>query len=346
MAEAFTKKPRDPWFDNSRWLAGTLVVVIHTIEGYLDVSPAAGWLYVASWAIRVPLFAILVGYFSASIPLGTRDVRKLIRTVVLPLVFVSLLHILPTAILDGDVDSPAEPQYTLWFLYGVIIWRVILPYLSVLRWPVLVGFLLAIGAGFTEAFGDEFALSRVMGFLPFFMVGWWLSTNDGWLRARSSRSTAIAIAVVLGVVALATVLNGVGLLDRQVVGMMTTYNSPTDALLRLAVVVCALAMALAVMHLLPRRRVPFMTKIGQAGFFIYLLHGLVLRALRLVGVLPDGTDPQPWELPALIVFGVLLAALLGSPLVTRLTRPIVQPKADWLFREPAPALEPVPGQSR
>ena len=49
---------REPRWDNARFVAGTLVVLVH-MSGSLADRDGLRWLYLATWAMRVPLFAVL-----------------------------------------------------------------------------------------------------------------------------------------------------------------------------------------------------------------------------------------------------------------------------------------------
>ena len=51
-------------------------------------------------------------------------------------------------------------------------WRIVLPYLVLLRFPLLIAIAISIGAGYTESIDSTLALSRTFGMLPFFVFGW------------------------------------------------------------------------------------------------------------------------------------------------------------------------------
>jgi len=102
--------------------------------------------------------------------------------------------------------------------------------------------------------------------------------------------------------------------------------------IRLAVMLIAFALIVAFLLLIPRRKTWF-TDFGAATMYIYLLHTFILYPLRESGLL-DG--PQPgWLLPGMIVLSVGIAVLLSLPVVRRLVRPLVEPRARWLFRPTA-----------
>src|SRR5690606_36258640 len=67
---------------------------------------------------------------------------------------------------------PSEPSWTLWFLLALAFFRLILPYLAQLRWPLLWAAMLSVGVGYMSNIDSTFSLSRAIGILPFFVLGW------------------------------------------------------------------------------------------------------------------------------------------------------------------------------
>ncbi|MGP3968732.1 hypothetical protein [Streptomyces sp. 6N223] len=85
---------------------------------------------------------------------------------------------------------------------------------------------------------------------------------------------------------------------------------------------------------------PRVTYLGAGGLYIYLLHPLALRALAHAGYGLDWVGSWP-EQAALLCLAVLLTAVLASPHVRRLTRPVIQPTRRG-GRTTRPRPEPIP----
>lgn len=323
---------RDPWIDNARWFSLTLVVLSHVTSPYAEISPVIDWFWFTTWPVRAALFAVLVGYFSTQLP-DLKDFSQLVRRVLLPLAMVSLLHATLTFFTTGRIAQPDEPQYTLWFLYGIIIWRALLPYLAAFRWPLLFALILSIVGGFGNWLGDEFALRRVFAYLPLFMLGWWLKDHDKWIRNRSAKKTAIAtsaLTIALGIIVTTKLL---GLLQRDFIVGVQQLTTIADALGRVAVMAVAATLILATLYLMPRTRIPFVTTLGMNGFVIYLVHGLVIRVFQIFDLFPPTQNFSLKWLAVLTAGAIALSALLGSPLMAKLFRFLAQPKAYWLIRK-------------
>lgn len=328
---------RDPHWDNVRFLSGTLVVVGHTVESLSELD-GLRWLYLASWALRVPVFVMVAGYFSTAGPLNAREARRLTESIALPYLLIGLLHTLQLRWLWGDWTFFAgNPPWAMWFLLSLLAWRVALPYLAALRYPLLLSVAAALLVGHFEEFGSAFSASRTITYLPFFLLGWKLRQGFGadLLRARW---TAAAAGGVLALTAAAAwvvrhEVDVTWLSMREPYGDTMPYGTPGAWAVRGAVLLCGMVIAVSFIRLVPKVTLPLVTVLGTGGLYIYLLHPLVLR----VALFHDGLDwVRTWpEQVALVLLAVAVSAALGTPWVRRLARPLVQPRAPWLFR-PAP----------
>lgn len=333
------KPERNPWFDNARWLAGSLVVVIHMNQGF-QVGGRHGtlidWWHQMAHPMRLPLFAILVGYFT-HVTLKPRDYHNLIRSVIIPLTLVSSAWILMRWYYTGTLRwSPVQPQPTLWFLYGVIVWRAAAPYLWRVRYPLVLAVLASMFAPLHDDIG-HFQVLQIVSMSPFVVIGMKLRHERNWLEKRTPTRTAVAIALVVTWI----VVSGVAwwfhsrhLLPLNMATPYTALFTPLQAIVIRGVLIAVMAsVALATLYLMPRRRVPIISYVGAGGFTIYLLHGFVIHLVNYN--FPLWTDRSiPHQILG-VVAAFALALVLGSKPVRVLVRPIVQPKVNWLFKDEA-----------
>ncbi|UGY91828.1 acyltransferase family protein [Streptomyces gobiensis] len=338
-------KPRDPHWDNIRYFSGTLVVIGHSLESLSELN-GLRWLHIASWALRVPVFVMVAGYFSSAGPLNAREARRLIESIALPYLLIGLLHTLQLKYYYGDWKFfTADPAWAMWFLLSLLAWRVLLPYLAALRYPLLTSVGAALAVGYIAKFSATFSASRTITFLPFFLLGWKLRQGlaDELLRARWSRDAA------LGVLALTFAAGWVFRHDVSTtwLAMREPYGDEIPVgmewawAVRGAVLLCGMVIGLSFIRLVPKGRIPVITYLGAGGLYIYLLHPLALRPVMINGGV-DWVRSWPEQL-ALVLLAAVLAAALASPPVRRLTRPLVQPRLPWLFAPaPAPPTTPVP----
>jgi fucose 4-O-acetylase-like acetyltransferase len=132
------------------------------------------------------------------------------------------------------------------------------------------------------------------------------------------------------------------------------YDEPWSGAIRLFLLLLAMLLSVGFLVLMPRRTT-WLSAFGGATMYIYLLHSFVLFPLRETPIL-EGEQPW-WVLPAMIVFCVLVSVVLSLKPVRRVFRPLVEPRARWLFRPepmtatgtivlPPEALPPLPAAPR
>ena len=348
-ANATTKRPgpskRVPFWDNARFACIVLVVLGHSVQRLTYDSDIALALYLVIYAFHMPAFAIISGYFSKAGTPSHRQTARVITDILLPYVIFEGLWTLTKWIVEGD-GSPnlSQPSWTLWFLLALGIFRLVLPYLALLRWPLLWTVLISIGAGYLPNIDSTFSLSRTLGLLPFFTLGWWLREHDivDRLRLLRSRSPLVVIAAVAALAAAGFV--AWFYVDAWQQMNLRTWLFYDDAYadlggtqwwaggVRLALMAVALILSAAFLVLVPRRNT-WWTHFGQYTMYVYLLHSFVLYPFRESGVLRDLEPTWLW-LPIVVVASVLIALGLATSPVRRVFRPLVEPRPGWLFTDP------------
>jgi fucose 4-O-acetylase-like acetyltransferase len=347
------KGSRIPLWDNARFGCIVLVVMGHAIQRQALDSDNALTLYLFIYAFHMPAFAIISGFFSKASPPGTRQMRRLITDFVLPYVIFEAIWSLVQFLVEGrPVFNPTEPSWTLWFLLALAIFRLVLPYLVLVRWPLAWAVLLSVGVGYLANVDSTFSLSRAIGILPFFVLGWQLRQ---WNLIDRWRDLGAAIwgwrALALGVFAawfVVVVLDIQAFRDIHLQGWFFYDDSYLDigaaawwaGLVRLGLILLAVLLSAAFFVLIPRRET-FFSAFGQATMYVYLLHSFVLYPLRESGVLRDDHASATWLL-TMVFASTVIAIILASPVVRRIFRPLVEPKPTWLFR----AVEDRAGESR
>ncbi|WP_241986647.1 acyltransferase family protein [Cryobacterium fucosi] len=338
------QKRRVPLWDNARWLTIVLVVIGHAILKLIAESDVAYEAYLFIYSFHVPLFVAVSGYFARSGPPGTRQLHRLLTDLVFPYVVFETLWTLVHWLLGGEFRMDySSASWTLWFLIALLVWRIMLPYLVLLRYPLLISIAISIGSGYVIAIDSTFTLSRTLGLLPFFVFGWhlrqwrltsrWLTLDNGavwrWRVGALTLFTALSGVIVLNIDALRGLRIRRFLLYNEAYPLFG-YDQIWAGGIRLGLMLLAFALIMAFLMLVPRRRTWF-TTLGTATMYVYLFHSVLLFPLRETGVL-DGPQPA-WVLPGMVVLSVLIAIVLSLPFVRKTFRPLVEPRARWLFRK-------------
>ncbi len=184
------RKVRDPWLDNARFLAAMLILVVQFAKQVPGDSTTIDLLNYATWPMRVPLYALVAGFFSSAAPLEGRRAVALLRNVLFVYLAFELLATAHKWALTGVLAfNPAEPSFALWFLLALFLWRVTLPLVANLRFLLPVAVAASAVACLVPSLGADLAAARTIGFWPVFLVGWKLKQvglhrvlGAGWVR--------------------------------------------------------------------------------------------------------------------------------------------------------------------
>ena len=336
-------KRRVPLWDNARFLCVALVVIGHSVQRLTGQSDHALMVYVFIYAFHMPAFAIISGYFSKASPPGSRQMRKVITDILLPYAIMQTIWTVVQYLAEGSTSlNPTTPHWTLWFLLALAVFRLVLPYLVLLRFPLLWSIVFSVGVGYLSNVDSTFSLSRAIGILPFFVLGWqvrqWKLAEKWRMLDRQALWVRLVAAGVLITWAL-TVVFFIGFWKAISVHWFF-YDDSYDGLgqdawwagfVRLAFLALAAVLSAAFFVLVPRSQT-WITGFGQATMYIYLLHSFVLYPIRETGVLKDEHASAAW-LVSMILACIAISIALASPLIRRIFRPLIEPKPKWLFIE-------------
>lgn len=169
-------KRREPLWDNARLACIVLVVLGHAVQRLTYDSDIALGLYLLVYTFHMPAFAIISGYFSKSDSPSRTQMARVLTDIVAPYVIFEALWTLTKWLVEGRANpNLTQPSWTLWFLLALGIFRLVLPYLALLKWPLLWTVVISLTVGYLPNIDSTLSLDRTLGLLPFFTLGWWLA---------------------------------------------------------------------------------------------------------------------------------------------------------------------------
>ncbi|MGW1140613.1 acyltransferase family protein [Streptomyces zhihengii] len=331
---------RDAWFDNAKYLAIVLVAVAHAWEPVMDGSRATRALYMLVYTFHMPAFILISGYFSRSYRGKPHQLRRLLTGIALPYVVFEVAYSLFARYAGGKPDQPIsllDPYYLTWFLAALFVWRLTTPLWQAIRWPVPVAFGIALAAALTPGIGDDLDLSRLLQFLPFFVIGLCLRPEHFQLvRRREVRLLSLPLLAVAGAFAY-------WVAPRMSTGWFYRNSSVQEigegvpwwsgSVVFLALCACALMLTVAFLAWVPAGR-SWMTALGAGTICGYLLHGFLVRAADYAGVFEENAWlGGPTGLVTVSLTAAAAVTLLCTPPVRRLMKPVTEPDMAWAFRD-------------
>lgn len=293
--------------DNYRALLICLVVFGHLLETF-DRDWIASLTYRCIYTFHMPAFLFISGFFARSRP------KSIPRKRLLPLVVFQILYL----VFDHFMFHKEEPfslQFTtpnwlLWYLLVLLYFDLILPIIKTKRSSVAITTLLAcvalsLGVGFDNSIGYYMSLSRALVFLPFFVAGYYVASFS--LKRWFFRHRLLII-FATGILAFLCEYK-IYLLD---VGANVFYGSVgyealgSNCLIRLLFLICAFSCILFLFTLIPNKRLPIITGIGQRTLPIFLLHGFCQRMVLRYALL-KGTPSENMLYAGLITAAIVIA---------------------------------------
>jgi len=344
-------------WDNARFLLIALVVMAHAISTIRTDSELGFAVYAFIYLFHMPAMIALSGVFSKP-EVNPKAIKSTLQLLVVWLVWEGIWAAIHFVFEGRDLPESwlVSPAWTLWFLLTLATMRIVLPYLAMLRHPLLVSVALALVAGCIPVIGTQFSASRTLCFLPFFVAGW-LAKDRGWLSGawfhapkRSLKVWAWAILLVIAsVFALLPTLRSVWRIDKWLTwrddyAWLFSHASIGDwapenwwaiafggAAVRLALLVIGAVMTLAILILVSRRH-SAVTVWGARTLYVYLLHAPIIYLLRSTGVVDWlGEFGVPGVLLTLGI-GLAITVVLSLAWVSKIFRPIIEPRLERLYR--------------
>ncbi|MCW2796363.1 acyltransferase family protein, partial [Nocardioides sp.] len=274
---------RDPWFDNAKMALVTLVVIGHAWTLLPDTA-LDNHLYDFLYAWHVPAFVFVTGYLSRSFSYDRVRMWRLVRTVVVPYVLFETALALFRIYVGGEQleDLFADPHWPLWYLSALFFWRLLTP---VFR-PMWGGLLVAIGISLVAGLraGDTLDLARVLGLLPFFVMGL-KATPERLELLRRGPVRVAAAGVLVGIFVLSTWTDRLASTEWLYYRSQYSELEASDSrafLIRAVLLVIGTLGAWSFLALVPRVGGWF-TRMGVATLVVYLCHGFFVKSAEYAG---------------------------------------------------------------
>ncbi|MEH3032742.1 MAG: acyltransferase family protein [Aeromicrobium erythreum] len=335
-------KERIAYLDNARYWVMLLVVIGHFLTQYTVMDSARG-VYVWIYTFHMPFFILISGYTARNYMGDARQVRRIVSTLVVPYLIVetSLQLIMQHYGKGPDHLAILSPQWLGWFMAALFVWRLTTPIWRALKYPITTSIAISLLVPLIEV-PNVLALPKILGFLPFYVVG--MHMNRQLFERLADARIRIASAVLLVGSFVVCYLYSGGwdnatdwLLWKQRYGEDPLGVGPLEGVTQRAqLLVVGFVLTYAALSLIPRRR-SWTTRLGARTLYCYLLHGYVILILNYQFDLFEKTTKYGAAAAVVaILVAIVLANLLMTSIVSKVFRPVFEPRLSWLFRDDAP----------
>lgn len=262
---------RNYWLDNVKFFLIVLVVLGHFISGFKK-NESIDYLYTFIYLFHMPLFIFISGYFSKNTDKAKDRILKFT-------VIYLIMQILQIVLFDKKITF-LTPCFALWYLQVIIIYNLLLPIIDKEKPLILliISFALGLLIGFENNAGTIASLSRIFTMFPFFVMGY-VTSNESINKLKNKKIIIIAIGVlVLVALVLPYIMDNVKNYDDILWGKSSYDNMKIGnigILYRGGWYILATLISFCVLSLVPKKKIPLISKFGTRTLQVYCLHIIV-----------------------------------------------------------------------
>lgn len=310
-------KQRSFLYDTFRGLLIWCIPISHftRVGGHFSSDSLSGVVYITINVFVMQAFVFLSGYFSKK---PDRARQSAFKTFMLPyLVFTLIFYCFRYAYFGRARLNFLLPPFALWFLFSVFFYRFFLKDIIRIPHALALSFILYLAAGQIPYFSDFLALGRTVSYFPFFLLGYYC-TSEHMAKIQSLKKWhCLALGVVLTGVScyLAFVVKapvGFYLLKSPAAEVGMTWYM--DIILRVLIIFLACGWTALLLNILPKSD-NYLTYVGKTTMPVYIFHLFVRYVIKVHG-LPDASWPVYYA--CLFGFASLCVIVFSSPPLARL----------------------------
>jgi fucose 4-O-acetylase-like acetyltransferase len=297
---------RDYLFDNIRAFLILLVVIGHMIAEQKGDIMAAEVVYYFIYIFHMPAFIFITGYFSKNLEKSRENAFK---TFLIPYLILNILFVTLGKISLYDTNSSFRlfnPVWGMWFLLAVFIWKIMLKDLVRIKYILPLSFVFGVLSGFSDEFTEKMSLSRIINYLPFFLLGYFCKKE--YIDKIRKFPKWISM-VVLGLYGLISYLfSKYNFIKMEIFYMRRPYSkitqsSLTSAFGRIFIYISAIIIIICLINLFSSTSTWY-TKIGQNSLTVYVLHLVAVSNIRNIEL--------PWDrTPYYLIYSILVSFILS-----------------------------------
>jgi fucose 4-O-acetylase-like acetyltransferase len=276
----------------------------------------------------VPAFVLVTGYLSRTFTYEPRRLWQLVRTVVVPYVVFECALALFRIYVGGEQmrDIFQDPHWPMWYLSALFFWRLLTPVFT--RMPTVVAIVVAVATSLVAGLyaGDTLDAARVLGLLPFFVLGL-TATTERLERLREPWVRNAALLVFLSIAVATTWTDQLAQTEwfyyRSQYGELDVGDGRA-LLTRGVLLVIGTLGAWSFLALVPRIAGWF-TRMGAATLVVYLFHGFAIKGAEYAGYMGWADRHADISLPLTTLAAGGLALLLAWRPVAKVLTHAVDP---------------------
>jgi len=319
---------RDISLDNFKFILIAVVVIGHSIEPILARFEWLKIVYIFIYLFHMPMFAYASGVVSTKV-LDNRAISSIVRKLIIPYISLEIIYSVFDFYLFSRNTlniSPLVPYWILWYLFSLVLWRLLLPFFNQFKFPVALSLAAGLACGI-NTFDYNLSFSRTFVFLPFFLIGHYhhstIVTVLNNFRFRMHLGAILISSLLIALWFNSEILNiNFGWLygSRSYSSLGTSWE--LGVLYRSSMYALASILGLALLAITPSASNAF-TRYGKDSLYIYVLHGFVMKGLIAWGFYNYINDD--YKAVIFVFSSLILLPLLSSRIAIWLGKQLMNP---------------------
>ena len=321
-------------WDNLKAVLVYLVILGHIVDYFTKDSVNMRRIFLFIYIFHMPCFLFISGLFSKR-NIDERRYYKMFSYLVMYL-FIKVLIWLVNVWIEGNTSFSLLTESSIpWYVFALFVFSLITVFLKQIdcRWVMVFVVILGCMAGYDRKLNDTLVGLRILVYYPFFYAGYLCDTAklEKITDSKKLRILSVILLVILMVVVysqidhiywLRPLLTGRNAYEK--LGEWANYGF----LLRLCYYFFVAVTVLTVIAVVPKNRIPVITKLGQRSFQIYALHSVFIKFF-LFGLkgekLLKGISSR-YQILLFILFSMLIMLLCSFGWIEKILKVIIYPK--------------------
>lgn len=275
------------YWSNVKGLLIFLVVMGHFIQVFLEKQVANDFRMLQGilciiYSFHMPLFIFVSGFFSKNLE---KRRSKALEDLMIPYFIIQLIWMIYYGIFDHSfsvIKNIFYPQFSLWYLMALFIWRIMLTDLIKIKYILPISAVLFFAGMFCTGIDNNFAMQRTIGFLFFFLLGYYIDDQ----KVKKLQQVPLVIPILCLFVAFLTIFvlvwsnvisfNTLFYTFTHTKYIITYTNIVTGTLLYAFSFLLACIISVSIL-MVCNSKLCWLSSVGENTFPLYLSHGIVVH---------------------------------------------------------------------
>ena len=309
-------------YDTMKGMLILLVLLGHCLEQF----KGGEMIYRIIYSFHMPAFIFVSGYFAKY------NAKRILSNFIVPyILFQTIYRYLDAAYFHPENEFTLQfttPYWTLWYLLVMILFSITIPFITQEKtWLQIMTLLITVAislfVGYDTTIGYYLALSRYFVFLPFFIWGYYSKNNSSFLPASNTSFQKVFLFILL-VLSFSFICVNKNIPTKAFYGAYAYEKLGYQFQTRLIIMLIAVIGIFFLHAIIPDKKIPFITSLGQHTFPVYLMHSGCILAAKKIGLFQFSTIEN-----IIITLGLMIAicSIFGNKYFDKLFRLlIIHPK--------------------